>query len=124
LLERAEQTVRIADTPARILHPDSDAVFLGPRPNAQLTYRLILHGALAVLDEIQEDLDQALAIGPNRRKPRLDFPLHLEAVLAQRGFHDDADFFEQRREIQPRRRVAGLAKLHAGDLFQSDNQGA
>jgi hypothetical protein len=123
-LKRAEETFGMLDTTAGVPDANHDALSFGTGDDAELPGRAVQHGALAILGEVEKDLHQALPVGPNSRKARLDVPQHLNALFAQGRFHHDAQIFEQGRQVDASGRIGGLAQLKTGNFLESFNQRA
>ena len=94
LLERAEQPVGILDAASRVAKPHYYTLLFGASSHRKLTPCLPQHSSLAILGEIQKDLHQTLPVRPNGRQTRLDMPLHVDTLIAERRFDNDAQLFE------------------------------
>src|SRR5437588_1056208 len=67
-LKRPEQIFRSSDADASILEADNHTACFLRRGHAQPLRLCGLHRALAVLCQIQEDLNESVAVGPNQRQ--------------------------------------------------------
>jgi hypothetical protein len=83
---------------------------------------LILHGSLAIFGQVEKNLHQALAVGPYGRQVFLYLPLAGNAVIAQRGFHNDAQFVEQGLHLDAGSMGGSLPQIHAGDALKGKHQ--
>src|SRR6185312_5979877 len=75
MLERPEETLGMGHPAAGIGEANGDALVLRGGDNRKLAHRLVPHRALAVARQVEEHLQQALAIGPDQG----------QAVLRQDG---------------------------------------
>ena len=75
MLERTEQSLRLADTAPRIAESNDNALLIYPGRDGQFAARLVQQSAFAVFRKVEKDLHQTLPIGPYHGKARLDFPL-------------------------------------------------
>ncbi len=80
-LEWAEQTFGMRDAAAGVLDANYHTLAFGAGGNFERANGLIEHGALAILGEIEEDLHQALAVGPDGGQSGLDVPCELRYPL-------------------------------------------
>ena len=82
------------------------------------------HGAPAVFGQVQKNLEQALPVRPDQRSCRINIDRQADVVLLERGFHNDAELFEERRKIHAGSLIGHLPKIHRCDLFEGENQAA
>jgi hypothetical protein len=78
----------------------------------------LLHGALAVLGEVQKHLHQALPVGPDRGNIVVDPPLHGHTVVEQRALDDNAQLIEKAAYIRGRRLARCLLQVHRRNPFK------
>ena len=74
LLKGMEEPLRVGNPATGIAKANGDAQSVAPGSHDQFLLRLFLHGALAVLGQVEEDLHQALPVGPHRRQIVFDLP--------------------------------------------------
>ena len=77
-----------------------DTMVLRSRGNPELAHGLVRQRALAVLDEVQENLNEALAVRPDYRKFGLNLPVHNHVIVTERRLNNDPDLFEHGLKIQ------------------------
>src|SRR5580658_1678265 len=90
LLKRMEEPLRVCNPPAGIAEANRDSQVLAPGTHGQFLPLSFLHGALAVLCQVEEDLHQALTVSPHRRQILLYLPAGGYSTFTQRRLDDDA----------------------------------
>jgi hypothetical protein len=115
--------------PLRVSHPtpgiakaNLDHDTFTPRAHGQFLPLLVLHGALAILSQVEEHLHQALAVGPNRRQIVLNFPPARDAAIAQGRLNHNAQLVEQGLNLHARGLARILPEVHCGNAFERHNQ--
>lgn len=112
----------MSDAATCVPEPDRHTVPLVMRLHRKLAAVLLQHCALAVVCQIQKNLEEALPIGPDQRDRRIDIERETDVLFLQRGLHDNAKLLEERREIHTRGLIRHLAQVHRGDFFERQDQ--
>src|SRR5438132_779839 len=81
-LKRSEQIFRGADPNASIFEADNDPAIFLRRLHAQSLRFCRQHCMLAILCEIQEDLNESIAVRPNEGQRFSDLPYNLDSRFA------------------------------------------
>lgn len=123
-LEGFEEEFGRADSGAVVGEGDDDSIGCRLSVDGEEALRLVGHGGLAVAAEVEEDLNEALTIGPDGREMGFDEPVVTDVLLVEGGSDDDAELIEEGGEIEWHGLVSGLAEIHGGDLFESQDESA
>lgn len=121
-LEGFEEEFGGADAGAVVGEGDDDSVGCGLSVDGEEARGLVGHGGLTVAAEIEEDLDEALAIGPDGWEVGFNDPVVTDVLLVEGGADDDAEFIEEGGEIERHGLIGGLAEIHGGDLLESEDE--
>ena len=73
-LKRMKKTFRVSHSAPAVAEPNHHPIRLPPGIHRQFLPPLFLHGAFAVLGQVQEYLHEALPVGPHRGQIFLNLP--------------------------------------------------
>ena len=82
-LEWMKETFRVSHSAPGIAEPNHHPIRLSPGVHRQFLSLLLLHGAFAILGQVQEYLHQALPVGPHRVLIFLNLPSAGDSCVPQ-----------------------------------------
>ena len=121
-LEWMKESLRVSYPASGIVEANRHPHSFPPGAHGQLLSLLVLHGALAILGQVEEYLHQALPVGPYGRQIFLQLPLAGDPAIPQRRLDHDAQLVQQRRNLHPGGVAGALPQVHRGNTFERQNQ--